>query len=55
MIKTVEIQKRASRAALAGLLAVSLCGGTMLGGGCVPGVRGPSHREQDVGGRHAFL
>ena len=33
MIKTVEIQKRASRAALAGLLAVSLCGGTMLGGG----------------------
>lgn len=34
MIKTVEIQKRASRAALAGLLAVSLCGGTMLGGGC---------------------
>ena len=32
MIKTVEIQKRASKAALAGLLAVSLCGGTMLGG-----------------------
>lgn len=54
MIKTVEIQKRASRAALAGLLAVSLCGGTMLGG-CVPCVRGPSHREQDVGGGHAFL
>ena len=44
MIKTVEIQKRASKAALAGLLAVSLCGGAMLGGG-VPGVRGPSHRE----------
>lgn len=34
MIKTVEIQKRASKAALAGLLAVSLCGGTMLGGVC---------------------
>ena len=32
MIKTVEIQKRASKAALAGLLAVSLCGGTMLSG-----------------------
>ena len=32
MIKTVEIQKSASKVALAGLLAVSLCGGTMLGG-----------------------